>query len=188
MTVLKDAASASIWGIRAANGVVVVTTKRGAKNKGLQVSYSGNVTYGSRASLDDLHILNSHEYARMDFTEAADGSLSEKPYVGLTEIEDIALLYKNEEITLEEAYAEVDKIGAFNNQKQIEENFYRNTFTQQHNISAQAGGERAAVYISLSYDQNKNTEVGNEYNKFNLLFNNTDRHITTITFQTFREK
>lgn len=172
VTVLKDAASASIWGIRAANGVVVVTTKRGAKNKGLQVSYSGNVTYGSRASLDDLHILNSHEYARMDFTEAADGSLSEKPYVGLTEIEDIALLYKNEEITLEEAYVEVDKIGAFNNQKQIEENFYRNTFTQQHNISAQAGGERAAVYISLSYDQNKNTEVGNEYNKFNLLFNN----------------
>ena len=172
VTVLKDAASASIWGIRAANGVVVVTTKRGAQNKGLQVSYSGNVTYGSRASWDDLHILNSHDYAHLDFENAVDQGVSNQPYIGRTEIEDIAYQYDNGELTLEQAYAEVDKIGAFDNQKQIEDNFYRNTFSQQHNLSIQAGGERNAMYISLSYDQNKDTEVGNEYNKINLLFNN----------------
>ena len=70
---------------------------------------------------------------------------------------------------MEQAYAKVDTIGMFNNQKQIEDNFYRNTFSQQHNLSIQAGGERNAMYISLSYDQNKDTEVGNEYNKVNLL-------------------
>ena len=172
VTVLKDAASASIWGIRAANGVVVVTTKRGAQNKGLQVSYSGNVTYGSRASWDDLHILNSHDYAHLDFENAVAQGVSNRPYLGRTEIEDIAYQYDNGELTLEQAYAEVDKIGEFNNQKQIEDNFYRNTFSQQHNLSIQAGGERNAMYISLSYDQNKDTEVGNEYNKINLLFNN----------------
>ena len=170
VTVLK--ASASIWGIRAANGVVVVTTKRGAQNKGLQVSYSGNVTYGSRASWDDLHILNSHDYAHLDFENAVAQGVSNRPYSGRTEIEDIAYQYDNGELTLEQAYAEVDKIGEFNNQKQIEDNFYRNTFSQQHNLSIQAGGERNAMYISLSYDQNKDTEVGNEYNKINLLFNN----------------
>ena len=172
VTVLKDAASASIWGIRAANGVVVVTTKRGAQNKGLQVSYSGNVTYGSRASWDDLHILNSHDYAHLDFENAVAQGVSNRPYSGRTEIEDIALAYDNGEISLEQAYAKVDTIGMFNNQKQIEDNFYRNTFSQQHNLSIQAGGERNAMYISLSYDQNKDTEVGNEYNKVNLLFNN----------------
>lgn len=172
VTVLKDAASASIWGIRAANGVVVVTTKRGAQNKGLQVSYSGNVTYGSRASLDDLHILNSHEYARLDFENAMAQGISEQPYSGRTEIEDIVYKYDNGVLTLDQAYAEVDKLGEFNNQKQIEDNFYRHPFTQQHNLSIQAGGERNAMYISLSFDQNKDTEVGNEYNKYNLLFNN----------------
>lgn len=172
VTVLKDAASASIWGIRAANGVVVVTTKRGSQNKGLQVSYSGNVTYGSRASLDDLHILNSHEYARLDFESALVQGVSEQAYIGHTEIEDIVYKYDHSEISLEEAYAEVDEIGSFNNRKQIEDNFYRHPFTQQHNLSIQAGGERNAMYISLSYDQNKDTEVGNEYNKYNLLFNN----------------
>ena len=172
VTVLKDAASASIWGIRAANGVVVVTTKRGAQNKGLQVSYSGNVTYGSRASWDDLHILNSHDYAHLDFENAVAQGVSNRPYSGRTEIEDIALAYENGELSLEQAYAKVDTIGMFNNQKQIEDNFYRNTFSQQHNLSIQAGGERNAMYISLSYDQNKDTEVGNEYNKVNLLFNN----------------
>ena len=172
VTVLKDAASASIWGIRAANGVVVVTTKRGSQNKGLQVSYSGNVTYGSQASLDDLHILNSHEYARLDFESALVQGVSEQAYIGHTEIEDIVYKYDHSEISLEEAYAEVDEIGSFNNRKQIEDNFYRHPFTQQHNLSIQAGGERNAMYISLSYDQNKDTEVGNEYNKYNLLFNN----------------
>lgn len=172
VTVLKDAASASIWGIRAANGVVVVTTKRGSQNKGLQVSYSGNVTYGSRASLDDLHILNSHEYARLDFESALVQGVSEQAYIGHTEIEDIVYKYDHSEISLEEAYAEVDEIGSFNNRKQIEDNFYRHPFTQQHNLSIQAGSERNAMYISLSYDQNKDTEVGNEYNKYNLLFNN----------------
>ena len=172
VTILKDAASASIWGIRAANGVVVVTTKRGSQNKGLQVSYSGNVTYGSRASLDDLHILNSHEYARLDFESALVQGVSEQAYIGHTEIEDIVYKYDHSEISLEEAYAEVDEIGSFNNRKQIEDNFYRHPFTQQHNLSIQAGGERNAMYISLSYDQNKDTEVGNEYNKYNLLFNN----------------
>ena len=43
ITVLKDAASASIWGIRAANGVIVITTKRGNQGK-INVSYSGTVT------------------------------------------------------------------------------------------------------------------------------------------------
>lgn len=38
---LKDAAAASIWGVRAANGVIVITTKKGKKNQKVSVSYNG---------------------------------------------------------------------------------------------------------------------------------------------------
>ena len=171
VTVLKDAASASIWGIRAANGVIVITTKRGKKGNGTQVTYNGNVTYGARTDLNDLHLLNSTEYARLNFESTLVNGVSGKPY-GLNELEKIYERMSAGELSEKQAWAEVDKIGAFNNKKQIEDNFYRHLFTQQHNISIQTGGENVSTYISLNYDQNKSQIVGNQYNKYNLLVNN----------------
>ncbi|MDE7074915.1 MAG: SusC/RagA family TonB-linked outer membrane protein [Odoribacter sp.] len=175
VTVLKDAASASIWGIRAANGVIVITTKRGKKGSGTQVTYNGNVTYGARTDLSDLHLLNSTEYARLNFESILVNGVSSSPY-GTNELEKIYKRMRAGELSQEQAWTEVDKIGAFSNQKQIEDNFYRNLFTQQHNISIQTGGENMSTYISLNYDQNKSTTVGNQYNKYNLLVNN-DIHL-----------
>ena len=173
VTVLKDAASASIWGIRATNGVVVVTTKRGSKVSPLSVSYSGNVTYSGAVDLKDLHVLSSDEFVKLKFeTTMVEGVADYMASFGKTEIEKIYSRYDYGEIELDEAYEELAKLGKFNNQKQIEENFYRHAFTQQHNISVSAGGERSRTYVSLSYDQNKSELVGNEYSKYNLLANN----------------
>ncbi|MDE7073525.1 MAG: SusC/RagA family TonB-linked outer membrane protein, partial [Odoribacter sp.] len=174
ITVLKDAASASIWGIRAANGVVVVTTKRGSKNRPLNVSYSGNVTYSGAVDLDDLHIMAADEYAATEFNKylLQGGYEASNPFYDYTEIEEVYMMYKHQEISLEDAWKKVREIGSFSNRKQIEENFYRHAFTQQHNLSLQAGGERVATYISFSYDQNRSQAVGDETSKYNLLVNN----------------
>lgn len=176
VTVLKDAASASIWGIRATNGVVVITTKRGKKGNGTQVTYNGNVTYGARTDLSDLHLLSSEEYVRLKFANVIAQGISSQPYAGLNEIEKIYKRMDAGELSEEQAWAEVDKLGQFNNQKQIEDHFYRHSFTQQHNISITTGGEHSSTYVSLSYDQNKSQVVGNQYNKYNLLMNN-DIHL-----------
>src|SRR5258708_10726659 len=48
ITVLKDAAAASIWGVRAGNGVIVITTKKGSYHHPLQVSLNTNVTIGEK--------------------------------------------------------------------------------------------------------------------------------------------
>lgn len=173
VTVLKDAASAAIWGIRATNGVVVVTTKRGSKASPLNVSYSGNVTYSGMVDLKDLHLLSSDEFVKLKFeTTMLEGVSDYMASLGQTEIEKIYSRYDYGEIDLDQAYTELEELGKFNNRKQIEDNFYRNAFTQQHNISISAGGERSRTYISLSYDQNKSELVGNEYSKYNLLANN----------------
>lgn len=172
VTVLKDAASASIWGIRAANGVVVITTKRGKKDGGMKVTYNGNVTYGAKTDLSDLHILSSEEYVRLKFANVMAQGISSQPYSGLNELEKIYKRMEANELTEEEAWNEVDKLGQFNNKKQIEDNFYRHTFTQQHNISITTGGERSSTYVSLSYDQNKSQVERNHYSKYNLLLNN----------------
>jgi len=51
ITVLKDAAAASIWGSRAGNGVIVITTKKGHYNRPVHVSFNSNVTVGAKPNL-----------------------------------------------------------------------------------------------------------------------------------------
>ncbi|PWG78098.1 TonB-dependent receptor plug domain-containing protein [Pararcticibacter amylolyticus] len=51
ITVLKDAAAASIWGVRSGNGVIVVSTKKGKRNKKTEVAFTTNVTVGNKPDL-----------------------------------------------------------------------------------------------------------------------------------------
>ncbi|GAA0881004.1 TonB-dependent receptor [Algoriphagus jejuensis] len=67
-TVLKDAAAASIYGARAANGVIVYTTKRGSRNKKLRVDYNG--MYGITNPGEGLDMMNPQDYA--DYTWLAE--------------------------------------------------------------------------------------------------------------------
>lgn len=181
VTVLKDAASASIWGIRAANGVIVITTKRGANNERVNVNYSGTVTSSGGVDWDDLHILSSDQYVKAKFECILDQGINNKDYTGLNELEKIYKQYDDGNITLENAWAQVNELGKFNNARQITDNFYRHAFTQQHNVSLSAGGKYSSTYLSLSYDQSKAREVGNEYDKFNLLVNNDFKLHRTFT-------
>lgn len=183
VTVLKDAASASIWGIRAANGVIVITTKRGAKQSKLEVSYAGNLTSTAKVDWDDLHILSSDEYVKVAFENVMTQGISGSAYAGLNELEKIYRQYDEGDITLDRAWEQVGELGQFNNARQITDNFYRRAFTQQHNLSLSAGGERVSTYVSLSYDQDKAREVGNESDKFNLLVNNDFRLHRTFSAQ-----
>ncbi|WP_418893170.1 SusC/RagA family TonB-linked outer membrane protein [Limibacterium fermenti] len=70
MTVLKDASAAAIYGVRAANGVVIITTKKGVRNQEARVTYNGYV--GIQQATNLLQMANSHEYATMLMEAAPD--------------------------------------------------------------------------------------------------------------------
>jgi TonB-linked SusC/RagA family outer membrane protein len=74
VSVLKDASSASIYGARAANGVIVVTTKRGARADGLKMRYSGKTMRENVVNLPDL-IWDSPEYMQMHNTAITNAKL-----------------------------------------------------------------------------------------------------------------
>lgn len=122
VTVLKDAASASIWGIRAANGVIVITTKRGDKGR-VSVNYSGTLTSSGAVDWDDLHILSSDQYVKARFESILDQGISGAAYNGLNELEKIYSQYNQGNITLDNAWSQVNELGRFNNAKQITDNF-----------------------------------------------------------------
>ena len=63
MSVLKDASAAAIYGVRAANGVVIITTKKGKRNQNAKITYNGYV--GVQSATNVLKMANSEQYAQM---------------------------------------------------------------------------------------------------------------------------
>ena len=71
-TVLKDASATAIYGSRASNGVIIITTKKGRKNSRPQVSYNGSVSFGTKAKTYDVLSGDQYRaYVQSTFGEAA---------------------------------------------------------------------------------------------------------------------
>lgn len=77
LTVLKDAASAAIYGVQAANGVILITTKKGKKGQDAKVSYSGSVAWATPTT--KLNFLGSADYAML-YNEAVKMKIPMPPF------------------------------------------------------------------------------------------------------------
>jgi TonB-linked SusC/RagA family outer membrane protein len=133
ISILKDAASASIYGSRAANGVILITTKQGAVGK-VQINYNG---YGAFQSVGNLMPLidNSVEFMEM-INEAARNSNLAEPY-------------SKGNIELWRANQGGDPLLWPNTN--WGEALFRNIFTNNHNISVSGGTDKIKSYVSLDY-------------------------------------
>ena len=157
VTVLKDAASTAIYGVKAANGVIVITTKKGKIGR-MSVSYNGNFTVTPRFTYKKMELMNSQQ--RVDVSREAYNTgipLSGNQDIGYMAL---AKAYKNREISLEE-FSE----GA----KQLERNntdwfdiLFRTAFSHSHNLSISGGSNNATYRISFGYTENRNTAKGND--------------------------
>ena len=126
ITVLKDAASAAIYGSRAANGVVLVTTKRGKRNAKPTFSYTGYVGTSEVVNEPD-YIWNSEEF--MNLRNEADINSGGQPLYP----DDVVNQYRNGPNT--NWFDEV----------------FQNGFIQQHNFSVSGGSDKTNFNISLGY-------------------------------------
>lgn len=127
LNVLKDAASAAIFGMRGANGVILVTTKRGNTGK-IHVKYSGNLSIQKPTSLPEF--ANSADYARM-----------KNIYMG-TEI------YRDEEIR---KFADGSDREHYPNTDWYKEMLSKNSVQHQHNITVDGGKENVKFFTSFGY-------------------------------------
>jgi TonB-linked SusC/RagA family outer membrane protein len=184
ISVLKDAASASIWGVRSSNGVIVITTNRGAKDSKPVIRYSATFTVEDKMDLSDYKYLNSSEFVDMEWEQYTlnfnNDFLKPKSAVGY-----IYQDYLNagttdpsqESVLYNEAVAKLQSYKEYNNEKDIEKYFYQNAITQQHNLSVSVGGKNVSNYFSLNFDENKGALVRDVSDRINML-NNLDVSIT----------
>lgn len=162
VTVLKDAAAASIYGARAANGVVVIVTKKG-KNKGTEINVSATLTHtpyyfntDRLASAADM-IAIEREWAAKNpnlktmTAEQAKSTLNDMSYQSLG-IRSILKKYAGL-INESEMNTELDRLSqqGYRFYEDIAKYAKRNPFSQQYNLNLSNGTEKSKFYFSTTY-------------------------------------
>ena len=158
ITILKDAAATAIYGARAANGVIVIKTKRGRVGKSyINVQSSFAI---SEAPKNKLEMMNTQEKIAFEKTLYQDF-----PDLELNGRVSRLLKYVNEgRMTQEEANAELDRLSKINTDWFDE--IFRVALTHSHSVTLSGGSERTQFYGSLSYSNEQGIIPNNTYERF----------------------
>nr|WP_186774471.1 SusC/RagA family TonB-linked outer membrane protein [Chitinophaga pinensis] len=174
ITVLKDAAAASIWGAFSGNGVIVITTKRGKLNQPLKVEANMNITVGAKPDLYyNRAFLPANEFIDVEqflFDKGFyDDDLSNTfTYPVISPVVELLDKKRSGLISAAEADAAIDKYRHLDIRKDYEKYMYRNSVSQQYAVNITSGGDRSAYMLSVGYDRNLSNKVGASSDRFTL--------------------
>lgn len=176
LTVLKDAAATAIYGARAANGVIVITTKKGRKGKPV-VNFSTRLTYSPNLDIDRLNLMNSSEKVGLELDLLRTGYDYREKNGGVARIlTKYGLLdaYKDggwdgmtgmDPEKVASAKADINRLRTLNTD--WNDILFRSTFGQEYNISVSGGTENTTYYSSFGYYDEQGNVRGVSTNRFN---------------------
>lgn len=164
--ILKDASAGSIYGARAANGVVLITTKKGKTGK---TNVTFGVQYGKSKPTNVLQFLNTKQY--MDFyrvaaanSDALDGYEASDP--------DSYTSYM-------ESFFQTQSLGTLGTAKQADTKWadlaYQDAPSQQYDLSVSGGSEKTTIYVSGQFLDQQGILVGNAFNRMSGRLNLTHK-------------
>ncbi len=162
LTVLKDASATAIYGSKAANGVIVITTKK-AKTDKLSISYSGTYTVGQKPNYGMYNLMNSQEKMQLS-KEIADEKLSYSSGVLPIGYSYLMDQLQSKEITYDEFVARFRKYEYQNTD--WFDLLFRNSFSQQHGLSISGGSEKLMNRVSFNYSKTNGEAKGNDVTSF----------------------
>lgn len=166
VSVLKDAAAASIWGARASNGVIVVTTKK-AQGKGLKIELSTSLKVGSNTDLDYLRNFATSaqaiEYEKSIFGKYGNNAIANNPNWNNFRtqqgwyVTSAGILYnnmKNGIISESEMNSALAQLATQDNSQQIRDYLLQRPLHEQYSLSLSGAGDKMNNYVSFVYDNN----------------------------------
>ncbi|KQO22910.1 SusC/RagA family TonB-linked outer membrane protein [Flavobacterium sp. Leaf82] len=196
ITILKDAAATAIYGARAANGVIVVTTKKGRKGS-MKVDFNVNTFVTQKPDFSKLNLMNSSQ--KVDFE------------LSLASREDLTYRDANGEIS--RILNQANELGAYrsggfsslssttqnsinalrNNNTNWGDLLYQSAINKQYSLSLSGGGERSDYYFSLGAYDEEGATIGTGFKRYNLTLKNnydvTDKlHVGVGIFGTQSKK
>ena len=157
INILKDASATAIYGTRAANGVIVITTKRGKQGR-VRLTYSGSVGLMDRPRYRDFNLMNSRERVEVSREIYEKGLAYPEDIISYVGYEGALREYLLGNTTFAEFQEEVSYVESMNTDWFGE--LYRPSLSMSHNLNVSGGSEHTNYYFSVGYNLNNGTEKG----------------------------
>ncbi|WP_077403462.1 SusC/RagA family TonB-linked outer membrane protein [Cellulophaga omnivescoria] len=175
ITILKDAAATAIYGARAANGVIVVTTRRGKSGK-MRVNFSANTFFSTKPNFDELNLMNSQQKVDFELGLAARTDLDFRTNKGevariLNNSGELGTYQTNGFSSLSSATQ--SQINALkNNNANWGDLLYQTSVNTQYSLGISGGTDTSDYYFSLGYYDEEGTTIGTGLERYNITLKN----------------
>jgi len=188
ITFLRDAAAASIWGTRAANGVIVIQTKKGRLRQPA-VNFGVGFSTQARPDIGYLKLMNSAQVLALDKEMVDKGivtAASYNPYTSglkyyVDKGVDLAFQLKSGIISQSEYDAKVAELSKRNNYSQLSDYLMQSATAQNYNLSVSGGTDVHTYYLSGAYSRENTSTKGNAGERINLTANQEFKILKKIT-------
>ena len=188
ITFLKDAAASAIWGAKAANGVIVITTKRGKKGAP-SINFSTTTGFSAAAKLSDLNSMTNAQYIELE-QELVDKNFIQDPVANLmasptngwrtapiTEAQEWMFRAKRNPALVPQRDSALNVLANRSNHDQLRDYLLQNALQQQYNLSFAGGKGNSSYYISGNYTKDRPVFKSNEAEKYSVLSNLTNNFL-----------
>lgn len=166
ITILKDAAAASIWGARAGNGVIVITTKKGRYDKPLQVSFNTNLTIVQKPDLFYLPQMSTSDFIDVEKFLFGKGFYNSRisntsTFLYLSPVVEILAKELAGTMSATDASAQIDALRNYDVRNDYLKYVYQNRYNQQYAINLNGGSKQISYIVSAGFDKNKGDVIRN---------------------------
>ncbi len=178
ITILKDAAAASVWGARAGNGVIVITTKKAAYGQPLRVELTSNYTLSGPPSLQALPVMSSSEFVDVEeflFSKGyrwADTASTARPL--FSPAYEILFRARNGSLSEAEARAQLDALRQHDVRDDFARYVYGHAWKQQQALTLRGGSATNTWLFSAGWDKNR-SHLADDYSRLTFRLGNTAR-------------
>ena len=187
VTILKDAAAASIWGTRAGNGVIVITLKKAGINQKTKLEFNANVTFIPKPNLFELRPISSADMVDVEqmlfgkgYYDANINSLS-RP--GLSPAIEIMLKRRNGLISPSDAASQLEALKKLDVRNEYDKYMYQVAVNRQYALNIKGGMDKISYLFSVGYDDNI-SELSAKYDRLSLRSATTFRPVKNLSIST----
>lgn len=166
ISILKDASASSIWGARAGNGVIVITTKRGKRQQPIKVAFNTSLTTGHRPDLFyDRRFLNAAEFIDVEkylfskeYYTWMETDLSAPP---ISPAVQLMIAGRDGKISAAEMASKIAELKTKDVRKDYEKYLFQRLLNQQYSLSLNGGNDNSSFYLNVGHDNNRASLVRN---------------------------
>lgn len=177
ITVLKDAAAASIWGAFSGNGVIVMTTKKGKYNQAKKWNFTTSVTMGEKPDLYYQPIMSPKDYIEVEqflFGQGFYGTRETSPaHPVLSPVVELLIKARDTPSLASAVQTQINALKNVDTRRGLDKYLYRHSFNQLYALNFSGGGKRDHYYFSAGLNKDLSNLVRNQFNRITLNGSNT---------------